>query len=608
MCGIAGYWQSNDFFGEAQLKAMAMSMAHRGPDNQGTFSSPIAGLAHRRLSIIDLSDKANQPFYSADGRYVMVYNGEVYNFKELAAQFQIETRTNSDTEVILELFAKRGIEFPNLLNGMFAIAIYDTHEERLFLFRDRAGIKPLFYYHDNNNLAFASELKALQKVIPKQNLSINKKAISSFLHLGFIPAPETIYNEIFKLKPGHLILLDKDGLRIQQWWDIEKKIQTKRITQEKELLQRLDGAISNAVKIRLISDVPVGTFLSGGVDSSLVTAMAAKHFNGKLKTFTIGFEHTKHNEAEFAAKIANHIGTDHHLLFATDNEAKELLPDIISQYDEPFADTSAIPTMLVSRLAKKEVTVTLSGDGGDELFMGYGSHIWAKRLSQNSTKATQEALRLALRMGNNRHRRVAHLLEKSENSQSHIFSQEQYMFSQKEIEKILIEPHKVFSEVDFKNINLKPEEKQALFDFKYYLPDDLLTKVDRASMKYGLETRVPLLDYRVIELAFNTHPALRLNKKNGKYILKKLLYQYLPEEYFDRPKQGFSVPLYQWMSGSLKEWFETHLSQSIIEKHGVVNPEAVTNLRKSFEKTANSYLYNRIWLIAALHAWLESNT
>lgn len=607
MCGIAGYWQKIELFGNTHLQIMASALAHRGPDNEGIYCSSVAGLAHRRLSIIDLSNQANQPFYSADGRYVMAYNGEVYNFKELAAQFQITPRTNSDTEIILELFAKRGVEFGNLLNGMFAIAIYDTVDQRLFLFRDRAGIKPLYYFFDGEAMLFASELKAVKRALTSESLTINHNAIATFLHLGFIPAPETIYKNIYKLRPGHFAMLDKNGLIIKPWWNIENKIQDNRLTSENEIMQRLDSAVNSAVKIRLISDVPVGTFLSGGVDSSLVSAVAARHFNGKLKTFTIGFEHARHNEADFAEKVAKHIGTDHRVLFATDNEARELLPDIITQYDEPFADTSAIPTMLVSRLAKNEVTVTLSGDGGDELFMGYGSHVWAKRLSQNSISLVRPISRSLLQMGNSRMRRVSHLFEKEGNFQSHIFSQEQYLFSQSEVADMLITPSINLDAHKFIAKKLKPEEKQALFDFIYYLPDDLLTKIDRASMRYALETRVPLLDYRIAELAFNIHPNLRLSGKTGKYMLKKLLYQYVPESFFDRPKQGFSVPLYQWMTGSLKDWFETHLSESMIEKLQIVRPEYVAKLRKRFEKSSNSYLYNRIWAIAALHAWLDQN-
>ncbi|MDA3866218.1 MAG: asparagine synthase (glutamine-hydrolyzing) [Salinivirgaceae bacterium] len=607
MCGIAGYWQTTEMLGKSHLEKMAEALAHRGPDHQGIYHSSNAGLAHRRLSIIDLSDDANQPFYSQDGRYVMVYNGEVYNFKELAAQFHITPKTGSDSEIVLELFAKRGIEFAKLLNGMFAIAIYDLHEQRLFLFRDRAGIKPLFYYYANNILVFASELKALQKALPGDWLQKNTHAYGAFLHFGFIPAPQTVYHNIFKLEPGHMILLDKNGLKLQPWWSVESKIEVRRFTNEKELLQRLDVAVNSAVKSRLISDVPVGTFLSGGVDSSLVSAVAARHFNGKIKTFTIGFEHVKHNETEHAAKVARHIGSDHREFFVTEAEARELLPQIITQYDEPFADTSAIPTMLVSKMARQEVTVTLSGDGGDELFMGYGSHVWAKRLASNRYKMMAPFMRSALQLGNSRHRRAAGMFGKHTNSMSHIFSQEQYLFSENEVNALLVGENGFHPELKSFSDSFTPQEKQALFDFHYYLPDDLLTKVDRASMRYALETRVPLLDYRIVELAFNMHPSLRLNGKNGKYLLKKLLYRYVPQHLFDRPKQGFSVPLHQWMTGSLKGWFDAHLDESVIVRHGIVRPEVVAHLRKRFEKKSNAFLYNRLWAVAALHAWLEES-
>ncbi len=608
MCGIAGYWQSGVDLNEETLEAMASSLRHRGPDHSGQFVEERVGLVHERLSIIDLNKRANQPVYSHDERYVMVYNGEVYNYNELATQFRIETQTTSDTEVVLELFAKKGVAFVNYLSGMFAIAIYDRLEKRLFLFRDRVGIKPLFYYEKPGICVFASELKALQKSLPKSWLQINHQSVSNFLHLGFIPAPDSIYEAVHKLLPGELAIIDANGIVKRKWWSIEQKIEKDKIKSESAALLRLDKIVNSAVQSRLISDVPVGTFLSGGVDSSLVSAIAARHFPGKIKTFTIGFEHAKHNESEHAAKVAQHIGSEHNLLYATEQEARELLPDIISQYDEPFADTSAIPTMLVSKLAKNDVTVTLSGDGGDELFMGYGAHIWAGRLAKSRVRMMAPFYRSALAMGGSRYKRVARLFEKLQENESHIFSQEQYFFSQKELLQLLKQQGDAFKpQYEHIRRQLTPEEQQALFDFKYYLPDDLLTKVDRASMRYALETRVPLLDYRMVEMAFNLDPALRLKGKDGKYLLKQLLYRYVPKELFDRPKQGFSVPLEQWMKGPLAGWFNAYLDKSMLVKHGIVNADYVADMQQKFKSPKYAFLYNRLWAVAALHAWLDSN-
>ncbi|ALO14939.1 Asparagine synthetase [glutamine-hydrolyzing] 1 [Salinivirga cyanobacteriivorans] len=609
MCGIAGYWNAGVDFNAQSLEVMAAALRHRGPDYSGRFVEGKAGLIHERLSIIDLNERSNQPIHSHDGRFVMVYNGEVYNFNELATQFRIETKTTSDSEVVLELFVKKGVEFVNYMSGMFAIAIYDRKEERLFLFRDRVGIKPLFYYEQPGTFIFASELKALQRALPHDRLRLNHQAVLNYLHLGFIPAPDTIYENTHKLLPGELAIIDANGVVKRKWWSVERQIGKEQIKSEREALVRFDKVLNSAVQSRLISDVPVGTFLSGGIDSSLVSAVAARHYPGRIKTFTIGFEHTRHDETGYAAKVAKHIGSEHRMLYATEKEAEELLPDIISQYDEPFADTSAIPTMLVSRLAKDEVTVTLSGDGGDELFMGYGAHVWAGRLAKPGVQMMAPFYRTALAMGGSRYKRVARLFEKSQVHEPHIFSQEQYFFSQRELLQLVKQPGEVFKP-QFEHIRrqLTPEERQALFDFKYYLPDDLLTKVDRASMRYALETRVPLLDYRMVEMAFNLDPGLRLKGKSGKYLLKQLLYKYVPKELFDRPKQGFSVPLEQWMKGPLEGWFNAYLDKSMLMKHGVVNPEYVADLQKKFKSPKYAFLYNRLWAVAALHAWLDSNT
>jgi asparagine synthase (glutamine-hydrolysing) len=606
MCGIAGFYQNSRVLNRSHLHKMSDAMLHRGPDFTGYFEDERVGFTHNRLSIIDLTSRANQPITSYDGRFIMAYNGEVYNYKELAGQFQIETQTTSDSEVVLELFVKRGVEFVNSLNGMFAIAIYDKEDQRLFLFRDRVGIKPLFYFYENECFAFASELKALKSALPVDWFKIDHAAIADFLHLGFIPAPKTVYKNVFKLGSGEMAIVDKNGFTKRKWWSAESKIQKNYLTDEKEALKRLESAVNNAVQNRLISDVPIGTFLSGGIDSSLVSAVAAKHISGKLETFTIGFDHVKHNESAFAEKVAQHINSNHNLYYVTDDQARDLLPDIITQYDEPFADTSAIPTMLVSEMSKQKVTVTLSGDGGDELFMGYGSHVWARRLSASNTKLMAPVYRNLLKLGKSRHRRVAYLFEKAIHKNAHIFSQEQYFFSQKELEKLLLFEYNPFvPHYDELKRELSPAEMQAFFDFKYYLPDDLLVKVDRASMRYALETRVPLLDYRIVELALNIHPQLKLRGNESKYLLKKLLFKYVPEELFDRPKQGFSVPLLQWMKGPLKNWFDSHLSDDIIKKHQLVNLQEVQKLKVQFESPKNEFVYNRLWSIAALHAWME---
>ncbi len=397
MCGIVGYYSENNKFSKSELTESTRALINRGPDAEGYFYDDVTGLGHRRLSVIDLSESANQPMYSPCGRYVIVYNGEVYNFREIAKMLAVKLRTSSDTEVILQSFIKWGTQFVSMLNGMFAIVIYDKQERKLHLFRDRIGIKPLYYYWDGDNFAFASELKALMKFhFININKRINDKAINQFLYLGYIPEPDTIYRDIYKFPSGSYALFYNNNLKITPYWNIKEKIRNNTIDNYKEAKQKLNELINDSVRYRLISDVPYGTFLSGGTDSSLVTAVAQKLTNNKLKTFSIGFKESKYNESGYAKAVAEYLGTEHHEFIVSYKDAIELVDEITDTYDEPYADSSAIPTMLVSKLAKKYVTMTLSGDGGDELFYGYGANLWAKRLSNPFIKQFRKPLKSIL--------------------------------------------------------------------------------------------------------------------------------------------------------------------------------------------------------------------
>ncbi|MGD0711605.1 MAG: asparagine synthase (glutamine-hydrolyzing), partial [Bacteroidales bacterium] len=388
MCGICGYYSTNNKFSEEDLIKMSSAIAHRGPDAEGFFHSEIAGLGHRRLSIIDLSVSANQPMHSHNNRYVMVFNGEVYNFKEIENDLRktihdLRLKTSSDSEVILEAFALWGPEFVNRLNGMFAIAIYDKEEKTFYFFRDRIGIKPLYYYRDGQNFAFASELKALKKIgFVNNNISVNYLAINEYLHLGYIPEPHSIYDKIYKFPSGSWAKLNSKGFEIKKYWNIDDKISDKLITDENEAKEKLKELLISSVKYRMISDVPFGTFLSGGIDSSLVTAIAQSLSTEPVKTFNIRFEDSKYDESPFARAVSEYLGTSHHEYTVTEKDGIELIPELMNIYDEPFADSSAIPTLLVSKMAKQHVSMTLSGDGGDELFMGYGAYNWAERLNK----------------------------------------------------------------------------------------------------------------------------------------------------------------------------------------------------------------------------------
>lgn len=606
MCGICGYYSISGVFSGEELEKMAHALAHRGPDAEGFFLDGPVGLGHRRLSIIDLSTSANQPMTSHNGRYVMVYNGEVYNYKEIEndirlASYDLRLTTSSDSEIILEAFTIWGPEFVNKLNGMFSIAIYDKLEKSISLFRDRIGIKPLYYYWDGNNFAFASELKALkQSSFIQNNISINSVAINEYLHLGYIPEPHSIYKNIYKFPAGSWAKLDSKDFEIKKYWNIDDQISDHLITGEHEAKERLKELLISSVKYRMISDVPFGTFLSGGIDSSLVTAIAQSISSEPVKTFTIRFDDEKYDESSYARAVTDYLGTNHHEYMVTEKDGIELIPELMNIYDEPFADSSAIPTLLVSKMAKQHVTMTLSGDGGDELFMGYGAYKWAERLNNPLIKNFRGPIKGSLSMFNNRYQRVAHLFENVSPEQlcSHIFSQEQYLFSRSEIKKILKpEYHHEFrlDEAPVLTRNLTPAEKQSLFDLKYYLKDDLLVKVDRASMHYSLETRVPLLDYRIVEFAYNLHPSLRNRNGISKYLLKKVLYDFVPSTYFDRPKRGFAVPLQRWMKSGL-------LNDGILnrEQNSLFNTPEVSNLQKNFFSNRKDYLYNRIWLLRIL--------
>ena len=611
MCGISGIYcnfRSSDIISAYR---MASSMYHRGPDHTGYFTDEYVALAHNRLSILDLSDKAHQPMLSQCGRFVITFNGEVYNFKELAHRYNLPLDSRSDTEVILKLFIKNGENFVSDLNGMFAIAIYDREKMELYLYRDRLGVKPLFYCQNQDSFQFGSELKSIIS-LPEVNrqLKLNQDAINRYFHLGYIPSPHTIYQNVYKLEAGSMMKVSIDTIVKRKWWSIDKsKIGSITLKDEDIALKELDNLLNDSVKSRLISDVPVGALLSGGIDSSLVSAIAAKHTTNQLNTFCIRFEYGRYNESDWAKKIASHIGSKHHELTVTADEVVNFLPKMMATYDEPFADTSAIPTMLVSKMASEHVTVTLSGDGGDELFHGYGSHLWAKRLNSTYVSLFKGLSSTALSFGDSRMQRIGELFHVNPNIQAHIFSQEQYLFSDQELNGLL---NNELSSPWIPNIpsserKLTPSEIQALFDTTYYLPDDLLTKVDRASMLFGLENRVPLLDYRIVEWALNVDQNLKIRNNKGKYLLKRLLSSYIPTELFDRPKQGFAVPLKEWMRTDLYELFQEYLDPELLKKHNIVNVAYVEKLKVRFYKKEVDYLYNRLWLIAALHMWLEQS-
>lgn len=623
MCGIAGYIATNNFFSKEQLKEAVSCIKYRGPDAEGFYFSPDSkvGLGHQRLSILDVSAGANQPMFSGNGRYCIVFNGEVYNFIELKEQLAdkgASLKTTSDTEVILQLFVEKGPACFAGMNGMFAFAIFDTQEKVLTICRDHVGIKPLFLYQDDGVLIFASELKVIKSLIGKQ-LSINKKAIPYFLHLGFIPQPLTIYNKTTKFPSAHYTQIsvnktfsNEGNIEFIPFWKLENTFEKEKIKEEPEAKNQLKKLLMDAVQKQLISDVPIGTFLSGGVDSSLVTALAAKILGTqKIKTFSIAIDEGKFNESKYAAQVAAHLKTDHHVFKVKEKEVIELVDKLLPAYDEPFADSSAFPTMMVSSLAKQHVTVALSGDGGDELFHGYGMYKWAKRLAAPQWQLLKDPLFAASRLLNSKYQRIGNMFAYPDKQHiiTHIFSQEQYYFREQELSKLLVNDNFKFDEINtLPNLpnDFSAAERQAFWDLNNYLKDDLLVKVDRASMQFSLETRVPLLDNRLVEFAFNLDEKLKIKNGTMKYLLKQVLFDYVPKEIFERPKWGFGIPLNRWLKTDLKYLLDKYTSEEVITKYNIVHFDFVDNIRKKYLK-GTDYLFNRLWLIIVLHWWLEEN-
>lgn len=621
MCGVAGL-MSMDKIDTKDVLAMTYCLAHRGPDAQNILlnSDATVALGHTRLSVIDLSSRSNQPMSSVDGRYSIVFNGEIYNYKIIRERLlvlnnQLKFLTHSDTEVILQGYIQWGSNVCGMLEGMFAFVIFDAHRQELFICRDRVGKKPLYYFHSRSLFAFASEVKSLLKhpIIQKRK-EVNYDAIYTFLHTGYIPEPQTGYTSISKFPAGHFAYLKGDlSLKIVSYKRIPSDVTDVGVGKRKNPILAIKSALTEAIGKRMVSDVPLGAFLSGGTDSSLIVALAAQQRpESVLKTFSVGFTDSQFDETHYARRVAQILKTEHHEYMLDEKEAVEILEEHLTHFDEPFADTSFIPMMQVCRLAKKDITVALTGDGGDELFLGYGAYDWAKRLDQFWATLFQSPAAYTLRkLGTSRLKRIGLLLEKVERDEvrSHIFSQEQYFFSRSEIKSMAINPSPAFTSLRYKDpmhLHLNASEKQALYDVQFYLKDDLLVKVDRASMLYGLECRCPFLDPKVIDLALSL--PYRLKNKDGerKWILKEILKEYLPESLVYRRKWGFSIPLLRWMRNDLSYLGDRFLSESMVNDIGIVDGRYVRKLRSSFAN-GDDFLYNRIWVLIVAHKWLYEN-
>lgn len=613
MCGIVGYFQTKSFFNRTDLDQAQACIAHRGPDAHAIFTEGPAGLAHRRLSIIDLSEAANQPFFTSNQEWVIAFNGEVYNYLEITEEIRkvepsFVPRTHSDTEIIAEAIRIWGADAATRFNGMFAIAAYNRIKEELLVFRDRLGIKPIYYWLHDGVFFFGSELKTLQVLRGKIKLNIDEQAVASYFHLGYVPAPLSIYKEVKKFPQGSLLKISAAGHSWSRFWSPASKIKAELMSNEQVAVARLKELIESSVRYRLISDVPSGTFLSGGIDSSTVTAAACAVSKTRMNTFSIGFKEARYNESSHAEHVAKLLNTNHHSLTVSEDDALDFVLKINEAFDEPFSDGSAFPTMLVSKMARKNVTMVLSGDGGDELFMGYGSYVWANRLGSPLIKATAPLIGSVLSLGSERFKRASWMFQTFEEGHFHdeLFSREQYFYSIAEVRKLVKRGQVADLSVDQRGAArvLSYAEKQALFDLQSYLPDDLLVKVDRASMAFSLEVRVPLLDYRIVEFALNLSPALKIKNSIQKHLLKKVLYEYLPAEVFERPKQGFAAPLSKWFRNELRSHVLKYTDPKRMKDSGWLNPEQVVQIREALFN-GGAIWYNKLWSVVQFNVFLE---
>jgi asparagine synthase (glutamine-hydrolysing) len=627
MCGIAGFLQRTaevDEPLERLAQTMADTLTHRGPDDSGAWADSAAGIAlgHRRLSIMDLSAAGHQPMLSANGRFVVSYTGEAYNHVDLRKELEsqgVAFRGHSDTEVIVEGFSQWGIpETLSRLIGMFALAVWDREARSLTLIRDRLGIKPLYWGQFGGTFVFGSELRAI-RAHPRAVTSINRAAVVDLVRHGYVTGGHSIYNEVQRVPPGSMLTISAEGTSTaSRYWTVQATA-PESVEAPEAVRERIEALLSDAVKRRMVADVPLGAFLSGGVDSSAVTALMQAQSSRPIKTFTVGFGQQDYDEAAHAREVSTRLGTDHTEIRFDADEGAALIPRLPEMNDEPFADSSQIPTFLVSQVARRDVTVALSGDGGDEVFAGYTRHQLASRWSRirripsplrralggalrSVSPATLDRLMQAL-PSNRRPPQAGMRLHKlgAVLGASSLQSVYDNLTSYGDHFVLGADPHGAGAD---EGVTVDPVLWMQTRDLNGYLPDDVLTKVDRASMAVGLEVRVPILDHRVVEALWALPSNLKIHDGASKWLLREILYRHVPRELFDRPKQGFAVPVTRWLRGPLRDWAETQLSADRLKREGIFDAATV-------QKLWSAHLAGRVdhsgalWATLMFQAWHE---